>query len=180
MDIDGASHNPEVDKTAPAIHSVEFWGNPLTGIFGWLKKTFGKVYDVFVKGYNKLKGWVMAVVRKLTPKSGSLGEGLVGSALKAVFNILKVVARIVLSQIIDLFKQDMATAIEQKIKAWIENEFEDEIKAVQFDKPEILTRSGYILAVYEDAHKIDLQIYEALSDGRTIIEGLDVTNNLKI
>ena len=28
---------------------------------------------------------------------------------------------------------------------------EDEIKAVQFDKPEILTRSGYILAVYEDA-----------------------------
>jgi hypothetical protein len=57
---------------------------------------------------------------------------------------------------------------------------EDEIKAVQFDKPEILTRSGYILAVYEDAHKIDLQIYEALSDGRTIIEGLDVPNNLKI
>jgi hypothetical protein len=57
---------------------------------------------------------------------------------------------------------------------------EDEIKAVQFDKPEILTRSGYILAVYEDLHKIDLQIYEALSDGRTIIEGLDVPNNLKI
>ena len=57
---------------------------------------------------------------------------------------------------------------------------EDEIKAVQFDKPEILTRSGYILAVYEDAYKIDLQIYEALSDGRTIIEGLDVPNNLKI
>ena len=51
---------------------------------------------------------------------------------------------------------------------------------MQFDKPEILTRSGYILAVYEDAHKIDLQIYEALSDGRTIIEGLDVPNNLKI
>lgn len=57
---------------------------------------------------------------------------------------------------------------------------EDEIKAVQFDKPEILTRSGYILAVYEDVYKIDLQIYEALSDGRTIIEGLDVPTNLKI
>lgn len=57
---------------------------------------------------------------------------------------------------------------------------EDEIKAVQFGDPEILTRSGYILAVYEDVYKIDLQIYEALSDGRTIIEGLDVPNNLKI
>ena len=57
---------------------------------------------------------------------------------------------------------------------------EDEIKSVQFVDPEILTRSGYILAVYEDAYKIDLQIYEALSDGRTIIEGLDVPKNLKI
>jgi hypothetical protein len=57
---------------------------------------------------------------------------------------------------------------------------EDEIKSVQFGDPEILTRSGYILAIYEDAYKIDLQIYEALSDGRTIIEGLDVPKNLKI
>jgi len=57
---------------------------------------------------------------------------------------------------------------------------EDEIKSVQFGEPEILTRSGYILAVYEDAWKVDLQIYEALSDGRTIIEGLDVPKNLKI
>lgn len=57
---------------------------------------------------------------------------------------------------------------------------EDEIKSVEFGEPEILTRSGYILAVYEDVYKIDLQIYEALSDGRTIIEGLDVPKNLKI
>jgi hypothetical protein len=57
---------------------------------------------------------------------------------------------------------------------------EDEIKSVQFGQPEILTRSGYILAIYENDYKIDLQIYEALSDGRTIIEGLDVPKNLKI
>jgi len=57
---------------------------------------------------------------------------------------------------------------------------EDEIKSVLFSEPEILTRSGYILAVYKDVYEIDLQIYEALSDGRTIIEGLDVPKNLKI
>jgi len=65
---------------------------------------------------------------------------------------------------------------DESIPKWAE----DEIKSVQFGAPEILTRSGYILAVYEDAYKIDLQIYEALSDGRTIIEGLDVPKNLKI
>jgi hypothetical protein len=57
---------------------------------------------------------------------------------------------------------------------------EDEIKSVQLGDPEILTRSGYILAVYEGVYKIDLQVYEALLDGRTIIEGLDVPQNLKI
>jgi hypothetical protein len=65
---------------------------------------------------------------------------------------------------------------DESIPKWAE----DEIKSVQFGAPEILTRSGYILAVYEDAYNIDLQIYEALSDGRTIIEGLDVPKNLKI
>ena len=65
---------------------------------------------------------------------------------------------------------------DESIPKWAE----DEIKSVQFGAPEILTRSGYILAVYEDAYKIDLQIYEALSDGRTIIEGLDVPKRLKI
>lgn len=65
---------------------------------------------------------------------------------------------------------------EESLPKWAE----DEIKSVQFGEPEILTRSGYILSVYEDAWKIDLQIYEALSDGRTIIEGLDVPKNLKI
>ena len=72
--------------------------------------------------------------------------------------------------------KDGQSEVDESIPKWAE----DEIKSVQFGAPEILTRSGYILAVYEDAYKIDLQIYEALSDGRTIIEGLDVPKNLKI
>lgn len=72
--------------------------------------------------------------------------------------------------------KDARSEVDESLPKWAE----DEIKSVQFGAPEILTRSGYILAVYEDAYKIDLQIYEALSDGRTIIEGLDVPKNLKI
>jgi hypothetical protein len=72
--------------------------------------------------------------------------------------------------------KDGRSEVDESLPKWAE----DEIKSVQFGAPEILTRSGYILAVYEDAYKIDLQIYEALSDGRTIIEGLDVPKNLKI
>jgi hypothetical protein len=57
---------------------------------------------------------------------------------------------------------------------------EDEIKSVQFGQPEILTRTGYILDIYENDFKIDIQLYEALPDGRTIIEGLNVPRSLKI
>lgn len=57
---------------------------------------------------------------------------------------------------------------------------EDEIKSVQFGQPEILTRTGYILDIYENDFKIDIQLYETLPDGRTIIEGLNVPRSLKI
>lgn len=72
--------------------------------------------------------------------------------------------------------KDGNTGSDESLPKWAE----DEIKSVQFGDPEILTRTGYILTVYEDVWKVDLQIYEALSDGRTIIEGLDVPKNLKI
>lgn len=57
---------------------------------------------------------------------------------------------------------------------------EDEIKSVQFKDPEILARTGYILDIYEKDFKVDIQIYEPLPDGRSIIEGLDVPKTLKI
>ena len=69
-----------------------------------------------------------------------------------------------------------SSQVDESFPKWAE----DEIKSVEFGEPEILTRSGYILAAYDEVYKIDLQIYEALSDGRTIIEGLDVPKNLKI
>jgi hypothetical protein len=80
------------------------------------------------------------------------------------------------TQVSSKSRKDSQSEGDESMPKWAE----DEIKSVQFGAPEILTRSGYILAVYEDAYKIDLQIYEALSDGRTIIEGLDVPKNLKI
>ena len=73
-------------------------------------------------------------------------------------------------------KDDDRAQGDEQLPKWAE----DEIKSVQFGDPEILTRSGYILAIYEDTYKIDLQVYEALSDGRTIVESLDVPKNLKI
>ncbi|MCC2648894.1 MAG: hypothetical protein K0R16_1697 [Nitrososphaeraceae archaeon] len=37
---------------------------------------------------------------------------------------------------------------------------EDEIKSVQFGEPEILTRTGYILDIYENDFKIDIKIVD--------------------
>ena len=65
---------------------------------------------------------------------------------------------------------------EETLPRWAE----DEIRTVQFVEPEIITRTGYILDIYEKDYKIDIQLYEALSDGRTIIEDLDVPKSMMI
>ena len=65
---------------------------------------------------------------------------------------------------------------EEPLPEWAE----DEIKSVKFAKPEIVTRSGYFLDIYASDYKVDIQVYEALPDGRTIVEGLDVPRSMKI
>jgi hypothetical protein len=57
---------------------------------------------------------------------------------------------------------------------------EDEIRSAQFGQPEVITRTGYFLDIYESDYKVDIQVYEAMPDGRTIIEGLDVPKSMKI
>jgi hypothetical protein len=57
---------------------------------------------------------------------------------------------------------------------------EDEIRSAQFGQPEVITRTGYFLDIYESDCKVDIQVYEAMPDGRTIVEGLDVPKSMKI
>jgi len=57
---------------------------------------------------------------------------------------------------------------------------EDEIRSAQFGKPETIARTGYILDIYESDFKVDIQVYEPMPDGRTIVEGLDVPKTMKI
>jgi hypothetical protein len=57
---------------------------------------------------------------------------------------------------------------------WIINE----IKNAKFEKPELLTRTGYILEAYDEQSKIDVQLYEAIEDGRHIIT-MDLPKNIK-
>ncbi len=57
---------------------------------------------------------------------------------------------------------------------------EDEIKSAQFGKPETIARTGYILDIYESDLRVDIQVYEPMPDGKTIVEGLDVPKPMKI
>ena len=47
---------------------------------------------------------------------------------------------------------------------------QDEIKNAKIDKTESLTRTGYILEIYDKDSRIDAQLYEGVEDGRHIIE----------
>ncbi len=64
---------------------------------------------------------------------------------------------------------------EKEIPKWVQ----DEIKNAKFGKPESITRTGYILEIYDKDMKIDAQIYEAVEDGRKIIEGMNLPKKVK-
>jgi hypothetical protein len=57
---------------------------------------------------------------------------------------------------------------------------EEEIRSVPLQEQETITRTGYILDIYEKDFKIDIQLYESLPDGRTIIENLDVPKSIDV
>ena len=56
---------------------------------------------------------------------------------------------------------------------------EEEIKSVKLGEPEIVTRSGYFLDIYENDYKVDIQVYEALPDGSGRCTHLRVYEGLK-
>ena len=65
---------------------------------------------------------------------------------------------------------------DEALPAWAE----EEIRSVPLEEQEVITRTGYILDIYEKDFKIDIQLYESLPDGRTIIENLDVPRSIDI
>ena len=65
---------------------------------------------------------------------------------------------------------------DQNLPKWAE----EEISSVQFETPEEILRTGYILDISENDYKVDIQVYEPMPDGRTIVEGLDVPKSMKI
>jgi hypothetical protein len=61
----------------------------------------------------------------------------------------------------------------------IPKDIQEEIKNAKFGKPESLSRTGYILEIYDKDMKIDAQLYEAVEDGRKIIEGMNLPKKTK-
>lgn len=57
---------------------------------------------------------------------------------------------------------------------------EDEIKSAQFGKPEVMTRTGYILEIYDKDFRLDIQVYEPMPDGRVIVEGISLPKSVKL
>jgi mRNA-degrading endonuclease HigB of HigAB toxin-antitoxin module len=64
---------------------------------------------------------------------------------------------------------------EDEIPEWVT----DEIQNAKFKKPSEIKSSGYILEFYYDDNKVDVQLYDAVEDGRHIVT-MDVAKDIKI
>ena len=66
-----------------------------------------------------------------------------------------------------------------KKKDVIPEDINAELTSPNFGKSKLLTNTGYILDVNEKDKKIDIQLYEPIA-GTTILEGLDLSKNIKL
>ena len=55
----------------------------------------------------------------------------------------------------------------------------DEIQNAKFKKPKEIKKSGYILEFYYEDNKVDVQLYDAVEDGRHIVT-MDIAKDIKI
>ena len=65
---------------------------------------------------------------------------------------------------------------ENGLPEWAENE----IKFANFKEYDVINRTGYFLDINEEKKKADIQLYETLPDGRTIIEEIEVSDKSNI
>lgn len=65
---------------------------------------------------------------------------------------------------------------ENGLPEWAENE----IKGANFQEYNVINRTGYFLDINEQKKKADIQLYEALPDGRTIIEEIEISDKSNI
>jgi hypothetical protein len=65
---------------------------------------------------------------------------------------------------------------ENGLPEWAENE----IKFANFQEYDVINRTGYFLDINEQKKKADIQLYESLPDGRTIIEEIEISNKSNI
>ena len=66
-----------------------------------------------------------------------------------------------------------------KKKDAIPEDINAELTSPNFGKSKLLTNTGYVLDVNEKDKKIDIQLYEPIA-GTTILEGLDLSKNIKL
>ena len=64
---------------------------------------------------------------------------------------------------------------EDDIPDWVT----DEIQNAKFKKPQEMKKSGYILEFYYEDNKIDVQLYDAVEDGRHIVT-MEVPKTIKM
>ena len=64
---------------------------------------------------------------------------------------------------------------EDEIPEWVT----DEIQNAKFKKPEKIKTTGYILEFYYEDNKVDIQLYNAVEDGRHIVT-MDVAKDIKM
>jgi len=105
---------------------LEFWTSRASGTFGLFRRLFGRTFVRIAAAYQKMRerfgNWLRN--RRLS----SVGSGLPGAAVKAIFSVMKMAGTLILNRTLDLLRDSLAEGITRKLTALIPQDNIDELQ----------------------------------------------------
>jgi hypothetical protein len=112
----------DAEEATAGRDKIEHW-NEHGAQYGWLRKTFGRAYTIFVDLYEKARDKFRSLLPKTPPRS--VGEGAKGALIRIGIKILKYAAHLIIGQVANRLTTAFKEAAENLISELFGKEIAD-------------------------------------------------------
>jgi hypothetical protein len=116
------------EKESKTLGKVDFWTGTSASIVGYFRKIFGatfvKLYNLYINVRTRL-----AARLKSRPETTGGKSGLLGSALKVVFKLLKMAGKVVLNEVLNTLAHSLVSGVTKKLQALLPVDRIEELQA---------------------------------------------------
>jgi hypothetical protein len=182
--IESGFHFPPIPKAekeaTKGLKQIQFWTNPITIIFGKLRHWFGWLFVKVANAYHAVRAKFHELLhRKNASESGS---SLASTIIKIGFQVLKIIARVMIDRTAGYLIQSLKTGVGKKLRSLIPEEgieeFEAKVEEIKAKAADLEQRAketieGWVTSIigpYEGYINTIEEVANTLNDIKKVVE----------